>query len=562
MDRQYQSVKSYLIKNANNAFDANAFLTLIAGPEAHNVKQNLIGGTVRLNRTAVLDLLKLAENIYNDTAYMHVDTVDNLRHYTTLMRMRQMLISVTDQHVRLTLANIVSRVEHLLRYEIVNDVEITTLSGDFYEEYSKYAARQYALSIQMPPPPPVITPLPPPPLTPHQVPPPPPPPLTPLQGLLPVRDVEATPSPPSTLSKSTTLDEFEYFSNASMIQLPVTPIKPLIPVKPEHLKFKPKTIISELPDMPATNNLDDQKLPAPPPPPPIPPSPPLLPSNDLPPPPPPPLLPSGNVPPPPPIEGMLDDMLINAIIAGNNKSEKVNTDARGDMLNLIKKGVTLKPSKTNKSDKKVDDRADLLNSIKIGVKLKPIKVNTNQPLPEAPVTDISVIAGTLKKRRANISQSESSSESNSSQSWDEEGNTQTIRKANKDHLKYAVNLYNFFATTHAYRTNSELPKLLDNVFSLLDRKPRSVENVNEAKNILDNLKERVKLTSNQLDNAEAQSLYINDPNQFYIQVEDLIFAGRYADAKMHLDLAITESGNDERLRRLKKFANDLDAVVV
>nr|CAC03567.1 hypothetical p60 protein [Anticarsia gemmatalis nucleopolyhedrovirus] len=135
MDRQYQSVKSYLNNNAHNAIDADAFFQLVAGPEAHNLKRNLFGRTVKLNRAALLDLLKLAENIYTDTAYMQVNTIESSRHFATLMRMRNLLLNVQDEHIRNVLASIVARVENLLRSDAVNDVEITVLSGDFYEEY-------------------------------------------------------------------------------------------------------------------------------------------------------------------------------------------------------------------------------------------------------------------------------------------------------------------------------------------------------------------------------------------------------------------------------------------
>nr|ALR72169.1 viral capsid-associated protein [Anticarsia gemmatalis multiple nucleopolyhedrovirus] len=655
MDRQYQSVKSYLNNNAHNAIDADAFFQLVAGPEAHNLKRNLFGRTVKLNRAALLDLLKLAENIYTDTAYMQVNTIESSRHFATLMRMRNLLLNVQDEHIRNVLASIVARVENLLRSDAVNDVEITVLSGDFYEEYSKYVARQYVSTDTLPLPPPPTPPIPettqtfvvptPPPaqafatpsFQPTQTPPsaqsfaaPPsaqsfaapspqptfaapspqptqtpsstqtfaaPLPPLPAQTLLsqptptpspfaapsptfvppsPVtakspQPTRAFPTPEGTLSRGAA-DEFEYFAGTSVNGIN---LKPPVPPKPPHLSKANSMFVGDkiappfgtntpLPPNATSPQVGVMPPPPPPPPPNMPPSPPP-PPNMPPSPPPPPNMPP-NMPPPPPLPPNmpppppppLDDLLLDAIVSEPRKG----AIDRSALFDEIKMGATLKKVEPVKPP--LDPRVDMLNQIKTGATLRKTgrleNENLGKPMKAPPAGILGVLYNTLGERRGahGALSEESDLLSESGSGFDDDPDT---KKASKRDLQFAVHLYNFAKDSKLFYNqniiNKELEKILQNVSNLLRERPRTVENVEKAKNSLYLFRKNVVLPENKLDKQPPMELYAADASKFYLQIEDLIFAGRYDDARAFIQAV--NAPEDVKLKNLLAITNDLSA---
>ncbi|QBC75981.1 ORF1629 [Neophasia sp. alphabaculovirus] len=622
MDRQYQSVKSYLNNNAHNAIDADAFFQLIAGPEAHNLRRGLFGRTVRLNRATLLDLLKLAENIYADTAYMQVNTIETSRHFATLMRMRNLLINVKDEHFRNVLANIVARIENLLRSDAVNDVEITVLSGDFYEEYSRYASRQYVSTDTLPPPPPLTPPIPettqtfvaptPPPAQafaaplPSQAPPPaqtfatpspqptqaPPPAQVfaapsppPAQAFVappspqptfvapspqptfvapspqptfvapspeatqtpsprqtfaapsPVlaespQPTRAFPTPEGTLSRGAA-DEFEYFAGTSVNGVNLnTTLKPPVPPKPTHLSRPNSMFVGDKVTPPFVGNATSPQ-----------------PGVNVPPPPPP------NVPPPPP-PPPLDNLLLDAMMSEPRKGA---TD-RNALFDQIKMGATLK--KAQPVAPRPDPRGDMLNQIRTGATLRKTgrleDDNLGRPRKAPPTGIAGVLYNTLSDRRgaSGALSEESDLLSESGSGYDDDPNT---KKASKRDLQFAVHLFNFAKDSRLFYIqniiNKELEKILQNVSSLLREKPRTAENVEKAKNNLHLFRKNVVLPENELDKQPPLQLYATDAPKFYLQIEDLIFAGRYDDARAFMQAV--NAPDDVKLKNLLAITNDL-----
>ncbi|AAQ91783.1 viral capsid associated protein [Choristoneura fumiferana DEF multiple nucleopolyhedrovirus] len=604
MDRQYQSVKSYLNNNnAHNAIDADAFFQLVAGPEAHNLKRGLFGRTVKLNRATLLDLLKLAENIYADTAYMQVNTIESSRHFATLMRMRNLLLNVQDEHFRNVLASIVARIENLLRSDAVNDVEITVLSGDFYEEYSRYATRQYVSTDTLPPPPPLTPPIPettqafvapsPPPAQAFVAPSPPPaqafvaPSPPPAQAFtapspqptfvappspqptfvapspqatqtpsprqtfaapspVPAESPQPTrafPTPEGTLSRGAA-DEFEYFAGTSVNGVNLnTTLKPPVPPKPAHLSrpnfmFVGDKVTGNTPPPPnGTSPQPGVNVPPPPVAPPL---------NVMPPPPPP------NVPPPPP----LDNLLLDAMMSEPRKGA---TD-RSALFDQIKMGATLK--KAQPVEPPSDLRGDMLNQIRTGATLRKTgrleDENLGKPK-KGREGILGVLYNTLGSRRGGIDSERSDvATSESTSGFDESADTRAD-KASKSELKHAAHLYNFAKDSKLYNiqkvNNSELTKILENVGPLLKRSPRTAENVEKANAGLYLFRQHVTLPKNALDAQPAPELYAADAPQFYVQIEDLLFAGRYDDARAFIQAV--DAPEDMKLKKFLTVANQL-----
>ncbi|BBD51368.1 viral capsid associated protein [Samia ricini nucleopolyhedrovirus] len=589
MERQYQSVRSYL--NATAPPDAAAFFNLVVGPEARNIRRNLFGRLARLDRAAVLDLLQLAENIYTDTAYMQSPTPafahPSARYLTTLDRMRQLLIGVLDPQVRQVLNSIMARIESLLRQQIVNEVEITTLCGDFYEEYARYVSRQHyapppgaysgpqtaefmpqlyqALpqpEAYPPPPQPEAYPIPPQPEAyppppqpeayprppqPEAYPTPPPPPYPPQATLQPHQEdrlplplpTQGLPTPPpsnaeksspGTFSRLT--NEFTYTSFAQQNEpvpenQPAALTKPLVPTKPPHLQSKPNSA-----GVPTA---------APPPP-------------NMPPPPP-------NMPPP------LDDLLLDAIMSEPRKGEP----DRGALFDQIKKGATLKKIETPNAP--TDTRGDLLNQIKMGTTLKKTGrlkdgnlenlSNTNagnSSTKTAPTVIFGALYDTIGERRSATALSDESDLLSESASGYDEPDTQ-IQRASKGDLKFAVHLFNFAKDSKLFNiqnvTNKKLEKILQTASGLLRKRPRTVENVEKAKNDLRLFSKSVQLTENALDSQSPVELYAANAPQFYVQIEDLIFAGRYDDVRAFVQAV--DAPDDLKLKNLLRVANELSA---
>ena len=606
MDRQYQSVKSYLNHNAHNVINADAFFKQVAGPEAHNLRRGLFGQTVKLNRDALLDLLKLAENIYADTAYMQINTKELSRHFATLMRMRNLLLNVQNKHIRNLLANIVARIENLIRSDTVNDVEITVLSGDFYEEYSKYAARQNVLSDTLPPPPPLTppihettltpppaqafaapssqptpaptpaqafeapssqpTPAPPPaqafdaPLPqPTSAPPPAPPPPTqtfvapsppPTQTFVtptPVtaespQPTRAFTTPEGTLSRGAA-DEFEYYTGPNVGGVNNnTTLKPPVAPKPAYL-FRPNSMfvddkITQPPSTASSPNATSLRPP------------------DVNVPPPPVAPPPFNVMPPPP---PLDNLLLDAMMSEPRKGPV----DRSALFDQIKMGATLK--KAEPVEPPPDPRSDMLNQIRTGATLRKTgrleDENLNRPTKAPPTGIAGVLYNTLGDRRgARGALSEESDLLSESASGYDDDDPNTI-KASKRDLQFAVHLFNFAKDSKLFYiqniTNKELEKILQNVSSLLRKTPRTAENVEKAKNNLHLFRKNVVLPENELDKQPPLKLYAADTPKFYLQIEDLIFAGRYDDARAFMQAV--NAPDDVKLKNLLAITNDLSA---
>nr|WHM28302.1 capsid protein [Dasychira pudibunda nucleopolyhedrovirus] len=399
MERQYQSVRSYLINNQHNAIAAGPFLQRVAGPEAQSIGRNVGDRAVRLNRQAVLDLLKLAEDIYADTAYMQADQPEaSSRHFATLNRMRLLLIGVQDPDARRNLNSVLARIEALLRVDAVNDAEVNVLSGDFYEEYSKYISYQQTFA-QTPtasasqqtqtslprqtqetptasasqqtqtslPRPQTSFPRQTQASLPQQTP------FDQPEMVSPPSFVHTAPAilpqttqPPATDTFSRPSDEFVYVPGKERA-VPDTRFKPPVPDKPEHLKSRPSSV--------ATNAAGATPV-APPPPP--------FPSADLatnmPPPPPFPLadLATSMPPPPPPmvdlatsmpplINNAINNLLIDAMVAETNKNAG---DNRSALLDQIKQGKTLKKTQPADGASATDPRSTLLSEIRQGKTLK------------------------------------------------------------------------------------------------------------------------------------------------------------------------------------------------
>nr|QNN89299.1 capsid protein [Spilarctia obliqua nucleopolyhedrovirus] len=145
--------------------------------------------------------------------------------------------------------------------------------------------------------------------------------------------------------------------------------------------------------------------------------------------------------------------------------------------------------------------------------------------------------------------------SESSDSWVDPD----IEKADKRELKYTVNLHNFIKSSNAFKTNDdiELRNLVDTATSLLQKKPRTIENVEKANVKLNSFRERVVMPANALDSQQAPALYAKDAAQFYVAIEDLILAGKYEEARAHLKLV--NAPFDAKVSELSTYANQLSA---
>ncbi|AAP29919.1 capsid associated protein, partial [Choristoneura fumiferana multiple nucleopolyhedrovirus] len=630
MERQYQSVRSYLIGNQHNNIDVNFFFSRVVGPEAHNIKLGLADRTVRLNRTTVLDLLKLAENIYADTAYMHVDQAEASRHFVTLTRMRQLLINVQEPNVRQSLNNILARIENLLRLDTVNDVEMGVFSGDFYEEYSKFMQthlQTYTLPPQQlqphtqpvtqqsqlhtPPPksrtetPPelyVYRPSPTPKSQLHTSPQTYTPPSSPQAQIYtqsdalfsqphhkspePVRTFSPTlESPIGTSSRPT--DEFIFVADPDKTHAkrPDMPSKPLTPFKPpdlkvvKRLKSRPASIAtsasSSMPPPLLDNSIDAAAptLSAGIPPPPPPPPPPLLDNSidaaaptlsaGIPPPPPP--------PPPPLLDNPVDNLLINAMVSEPNKNAG---DVHSALLDEIKRGKQLnkpkpRPADTEPNKNAGDAHSALLDEIKRGIKLNKPKP---RPADTAPVADLgskikqdkttagqmSLLSDTIDKRRIAMAGNSTASDvsSESADNWDYVEDD----RANKGELKHTVNMLNFIRSTNAYKKEKdlELSNLIRSAAYLLQKRPRTAENVNKAKVSLDTFKKRVTVAEN-LPNAEQMlALYAADAPQFFTQIENLLLADKYVEANAYL--RAVDAPDDQKVNELLTRADQLSTL--
>ncbi|AAC59001.1 1629-capsid [Orgyia pseudotsugata multiple nucleopolyhedrovirus] len=414
MERQYQSVRSYLINNQHNAIAAGPFLQRVAGPEAHSVGRNVGDRAVRLNRQAVLDLLKLAEDIYADTAYMQADQPEaSSRHFATLNRMRLLLIGVQDPDARRNLNSVLARIEALLRVDVVNDAEVNVLSGDFYEEYSKYISYQQTFA-QTPtasasqqtqtslPRPQTSLPRQTQASLPQQTP------FDQPEMVSPPSFVHTTPAilpqttqPPATDTFSRPSDEFVYVPGKERA-VPDTRFKPPVPPKPEHLKSRPSSV--------ATNAAGATPVAPPPPPFPsadvttsMPPPPPPFPSADVttsmpppppmvdlatsmpPPPPPPPPMVDLATSMPPPINNAINNLLIDAMVAETNKNAG---DNRSALLDQIKQGKTLKKTQPADGAPATDPRSTLLSEIRQGKTLKKLRKIEDQSSTQTLLKDV------------------------------------------------------------------------------------------------------------------------------------------------------------------------------
>ncbi|ABL75954.1 ORF1629 [Maruca vitrata nucleopolyhedrovirus] len=526
-NRRYESVQSYLFNNRNNKIDAGQFFECVDTAEAQIIKNSIYDKTILLNRDVLLNILKLANDVFENKAYMYIDDSKVSRHYNTVIKMKRLVIGVRDASLRQSLYDTIAYIERLLNVGTVNDNEIAMLIADFYDLYSNY-------NIETPPPPPppqalprsrrpsvVLQPaapavaepaaIPPPPLPSMSnipaPPPPPPPPPPPLQP--PLSMSELPPAPPmSTTEPKPTLDIRQELLEAIRNEKNRTRLKPI----------KSKTVPGTVPELTAnlTKDLFEPKpLFTPPPPPPPPPPPGLTPPA------PPPMIDLSSAPPPaqlPPAQPLPQP-----------------APSISDVLSELKSGtVRLKPSQ---------------------------KRPQSDVIPKSSTTNLiaNVLADTINRRRVAMAKSSSEATSN-----DEDWDDGRSNKAYSPDIKYIQTLFNVFTSSQLYTNdyderNTKAHNVLNDVEALLQDKTQM--NIDKARLLLQDLASIVSLSENPLDNpvtdSEKQPLFETDRNLFYKSIEDLIFKFRYKDAENHLIFALTYHPKDYKFNELLKYVQQL-----
>ncbi|ANF29651.1 pp78/83 [Catopsilia pomona nucleopolyhedrovirus] len=527
--RNYQSVRSYLLNNvnsSNNIIDnLKSFLSHVNTSEAQSLMKNLHENNVIINRNLALDLIKMANDIFENNAYMYVNKMQSSKYFNTLNKMKRINISVTDVNVKSSLNAIIAEIEQLLFgigegaiADTLNvDNEITMLIGDFYEIYSNYttalASSSSAAAATF------VAPITPP---------------GPLPQALPRSRKSSTVSSISSLAAETV----------------------------------PRTLTTPTPTQSQSNNATiTTALLAPPPPPP--PLPPLETITTTPAPPPP--------PPPPP--------LFDTATAptATTTATTPSLDPRQQLLKaIIKEGQSRLKSKSTATATKMppiemDPRQKMLSEIQAGtVRLKktarPVAVDSaaaavaKKPIGVANPA-LEAMYDTLGRRR--IAQAKSSTEASENTSADEEDWDDDLRadKASASDVNYTKTLFNVFTSSRLYQnadlknTENNIQNVLNNVEPLLE-KPRTQTKIDKARLLLQDLAKLSILADNPLDSAEyaydanysytQQPLFQTQRDNFIAAIEDLIFKYRFSDAENHLKLALTYHPKDFKYNELLK----------
>ncbi|ABE68394.1 ORF1629 capsid protein [Plutella xylostella multiple nucleopolyhedrovirus] len=530
-NRRYESVQSYLFNNRNNKIDAHQFFERVDTAEAQIIKNNIYDNTVVLNRDVLLNILKLANDVFDNKAYMYVDDSEVSRHYNAVVKMKRLVIGVRDSSLRQSLYNTIAYIERLLNLGTVNDSEITMLIADFYDLYSNY-------NIELPPPqalprsrrPSVVQPAapapvptivreqtkpeqiipaapPPPPSPVPNIPAPPPPPPPSMSELPPAPPMPTEPQPAAPLDdRQQLLEAIRNEKNRTRLR----------PVKP---KTAPETsTIVEVPTVLPKETFEPKppsaSLPPPPPPPP-PPAPPA----------PPPMVDLSSAPPPPPLVDLPSEMLPPPAPSLSN------------VLSELKSGtVRLKPAQ---------------------------KRPQSEIIPKSSTTNLiaDVLADTINRRRVAMAKSSSEATSND-EGWDDDDNRPN--KANTPDVKYVQALFNVFTSSQLYTNdsderNTKAHNILNDVEPLLQNKTQT--NIDKARLLLQDLASFVALSENPLDSpaigSEKQPLFETNRNLFYKSIEDLIFKFRYKDAENHLIFALTYHPKDYKFNELLKYVQQL-----
>ncbi|USC25862.1 orf1629 [Palpita vitrealis nucleopolyhedrovirus] len=258
-NRRYESVQSYLFKNRNNKINAQQFFERIDSVEAQIIKNSIHNDTIVLTKDVILNLLKLANDVFDKTAYMYVDDNDLSRYYNVLTKMKRIVIGVSNAEQKQSLFDTIAYIEQALNSGgTVNDNEMTMLIADFYDVYSNYNMPQAlprnrtfqpssepVATVPIPPPPPMSSVS----VPPTKVPIPPP-----------------MPSEPPLNDRQMLLEAIKDEKNRSRVKTPTSKIE-LAP---------PATIVVE-----SNPESESNKSMPPPPPPPPPPTPPLASSTPL-----------------------------------------------------------------------------------------------------------------------------------------------------------------------------------------------------------------------------------------------------------------------------------------
>ncbi|AAA66639.1 viral capsid associated protein [Autographa californica nucleopolyhedrovirus] len=530
-NRRYESVQSYLFNNRNNKIDAHQFFERVDTAEAQIIKNNIYDNTVVLNRDVLLNILKLANDVFDNKAYMYVDDSEVSRHYNAVVKMKRLVIGVRDPSLRQSLYNTIAYIERLLNIGTVNDSEITMLIADFYDLYSNY-------NIELPPPqalprsrrPSVVQPAapapvptivreqtkpeqiipaapPPPPSPVPNIPAPPPPPPPSMSELPPAPPMPTEPQPAAPLDdRQQLLEAIRNEKNRTRLR----------PVKP---KTAPETsTIVEVPTVLPKETFEPKPPSASPPPPPPPPPPPAPPA-------PPPMVDLSSAPPPPPLVDLPSEMLPPPAPSLSN------------VLSELKSGtVRLKPAQ---------------------------KRPQSEIIPKSSTTNLiaDVLADTINRRRVAMAKSSSEATSND-EGWDDDDNRPN--KANTPDVKYVQALFNVFTSSQLYTNdsderNTKAHNILNDVEPLLQNKTQT--NIDKARLLLQDLASFVALSENPLDSpaigSEKQPLFETNRNLFYKSIEDLIFKFRYKDAENHLIFALTYHPKDYKFNELLKYVQQL-----
>lgn len=484
-----------------------------------------------LNRDVLLNILKLANDVFDNKAYMYVDDSEVSRHYNAVVKMKRLVIGVRDPSLRQSLYNTIAYIERLLNIGTVNDSEITMLIADFYDLYSNY-------NIELPPPqalprsrrPSVVQPAapapvptivreqtkpeqiipaapPPPPSPVPNIPAPPPPPPPSMSELPPAPPMPTEPQPAAPLDdRQQLLEAIRNEKNRTRLR----------PVKP---KTAPETsTIVEVPTVLPKETFEPKPPSASPPPPPPPPPPPAPPA-------PPPMVDLSSAPPPPPLVDLPSEMLPPPAPSLSN------------VLSELKSGtVRLKPAQ---------------------------KRPQSEIIPKSSTTNLiaDVLADTINRRRVAMAKSSSEATSND-EGWDDDDNRPN--KANTPDVKYVQALFNVFTSSQLYTNdsderNTKAHNILNDVEPLLQNKTQT--NIDKARLLLQDLASFVALSENPLDSpaigSEKQPLFETNRNLFYKSIEDLIFKFRYKDAENHLIFALTYHPKDYKFNELLKYVQQL-----
>nr|WRK23397.1 orf1629 [Bombyx mori nucleopolyhedrovirus] len=537
-NRKYESVQSYLFNNRNNKIDAHQFFERVDTAEAQIIKDSIYDNTVLLNRDVFLNILKFANDVFDNKAYMYVDDSEVSRYYNAVVKMKRLVINVRDPSLRQSLYNTIAYIERLLNIGTVNDSEITMLIADFYDLYSNYN-----IELPTPPPPPpqalprsrrpsvvqpatpapvptivreqtkpeqIIPAAPPPPSPvpniPAPPPPPPPPPPTSMSELPPAPPMPTKPQPAAPLDdRQQLLEAIRNEKNRTRLR----PVKPKTAPETNTIIEVPTTTTTVLPKEPKP-----QSASPPPPPPPLPPAPPA----------PPPMIDLSSAPLSPPLVDLPAEMLPPPAPSLSN------------VLSELKSGtVRLKPAQKRPQSEIIPKSSTTKNLI------------------------ADVLVDTINRRRVAMAKSSSEATSND-EGWDDDANN----RPNAPDVKYVQALFNVFTSSQLYTNdsdekNTKAHNILNDVESLLQNKTQT--NIDKARLLLQDLASHVALSENPLDSPaiglQKQPLFETNRNLFYKSIEDLIFKFRYKDAENHLIFALTYHPKDYKFNELLKYVQQL-----